>query len=252
MFGRRAHAPRGKTLRFNAALTRFEPPSDNYGMSVLFNNITHGLIKNDDGNMYPSRLYCHRGPSSTFSEEYSHVFGIVVSGTITLFKAGVGEFVLRAGMYFSSPGTTVLTGEGEAVIFERKGFRGLFQIGGPIERQGRLCYMDNCRATVLVSPPRLGDPVLNLLTFPPHVEQTRHIHPTLRMGAVLSGAGTCQYGADQQKALVRGSVFYLPEATPHCFNSGHEPLVVIAYHPDSDVGPTDSQHPMLSRTYTKF
>jgi quercetin dioxygenase-like cupin family protein len=215
----------------------------------FFPQLTHGLLVNDELNMYPSCLYGYRGTGMSFESASSTIMGVVIDGEITLERTGQPSFRLSAGYYFSHPGAMKVTGTGSAVLFERKGYRGMFQMGGPAEEHGRLVYIDNCRASVLVSPARCGDPVLNLLTFPPHVKQTMHIHPTIRLGAVLSGSGQCLFGDGKKAELAKGTVFHLPEATPHCFHSGPEGLRVIAYHPESDVGPTDAAHPMLSRTY---
>lgn len=215
---------------------------------TFFSEIKQGLIKGDDENMYPSRLHGHKGGRSEFTDPSNTIFGLVLDGEVELTRPDQSKFTLRKHTYFANPGAFTLTGAGSAVLFERKGYRGLFQIGGPVEAEGRLVYIDTCRASVLVSPPRLGDPCLNLLTFPPEVEQSRHIHPTIRMGAVLAGRGTCLFGNGQSFELSPGKIFYLAEAVPHCFHSGREPMVVVAYHPDSDVGPTDASHPMMSRT----
>ena len=34
----------------------------------------------------------------------------------------------------------------------------------------------------------------------------------------------------------------------HCFRTEDSGMCVIAYHPDSDFGPTDDEHPMINRT----
>jgi quercetin dioxygenase-like cupin family protein len=212
---------------------------------------SHGLVLDDSKNMYPSCLYAYRGGGLAFEVEYNTVMGVVTEGEVCLERGGQPDFTLRAGYYFSCSGPLKVSGKGQASLFERKGYRGLFQIGGPAEDHGRLVYIDNCRATILVAPARCGDPVLNLLTFPANIKQSMHIHPTFRMGSVLSGSGTCLFGDGKKAALAKGNIFYLPEATPHCFYSGENGLRVVAFHPDSDVGPTDSSHPMLSRTYVQ-
>jgi len=40
----------------------------------------------------------------------------------------------------------------------------------------------------------------------------------------------------------------LPEDTPHSFFTYEETMDVIAWHPDSDTGPSDEDHPMVNRT----
>jgi hypothetical protein len=66
---------------------------------------------------------------------------------------------------------------------------------------------------------------------------------------VVDGAGTCVSGEDHRDAMRSGSVFVLPAGTCHRFETGpHDHLLLMAWHPDSDVGPTDDDHPMLNRT----
>nr|MBP9839320.1 AraC family ligand binding domain-containing protein [Pseudomonadota bacterium] len=126
---------------------------------------------------------------------------------------------------------------------------GLFSIGGPLEDKGRLKYINNCSDTLLVPPPKLGEPCLNALYFPANTVQTSHTHPSFRVGIVSSGAGFC-LTQNSQYELRKGTVFLLPENTIHSFKTVGEnsSLVVFAFHPDSDFGPTDENHPMINRT----
>lgn len=194
---------------------------------------------------YPSRLICISGKRH-LEDPTSQYYGFVSRGETEINWSG-GQHLLKAGMYFSLPGDFFLEARGETVVFQRWGYRGLPTLGGPTELDGRLAYIDNSRATILIHPARVGDPVLNLLVFPPNIEQTSHVHPTSRLGVVLSGSGT--YVSDERKPLEKGMVFALEPFKVHCFHSGAEGLSVIAFHPDSDVGPTDEVHPMKSRTY---
>jgi len=68
------------------------------------------------------------------------------------------------------------------------------QFGGPLEATGRLRYVDGCSDTLLVCPPRLGEPCLNHLHIPPHTQQSEHFHPSLRIGVIARGAGVCHTG----------------------------------------------------------
>lgn len=197
--------------------------------------------------MYPSALHTLANDSISFSESTTSVYGFILSGSAELERKGVTKAQLSPGMYFSSTGPFDLRVQGRAIWIERRGYRGLFTVGGPVEAEGRLCYIDHCQNTVLVPPARLGDPVLNLLVFPPQIQQTMHIHPSIRLGAVFSGRGTC-VSAVGKIELEPGSVFLLDSGEPHCFHSGSEKLIVIAYHPESGSGPTDSDNPMLNRT----
>ena len=134
------------------------------------------------------------------------------------------------------------------LIFMR-GPKGLNSMGGPLEDQGRLRYIDNCTDTVLYSPPIKGDPCLNFLCFPKDVIQTPHFHPTVRCGIVVSGQGICEVGTDKY-SLSPGKIFFLPANTEHRFcTTENSFLKVIAFHPDSDYGPTHENHPMINRTW---
>jgi quercetin dioxygenase-like cupin family protein len=203
--------------------------------------------------MYPSRLVVHAA-STAFDRSTSTTFGFVVSGRATVRAEGVAA-TLEPGGFFSVPGSFTLdvTG-GKLVCVERVGFRGLLSLGR-IEETGRLAYIDGCSDTVLCMPPRLGDPVLNHLHFPPGVTQTLHSHPSIRLGVVARGSGQA-YGPVErsgkpgwEKPLVAGAVFLLPAHEAHAFRTQESSMDIIAYHPDSDWGPTDGVHPMINRTY---
>ena len=145
-------------------------------------------------------------------------------------------------------GSARVTGPGTALIVSTHEFEGSFLLGGPIETQGRLRYIDGCTDSLLIAPPRRGDPCLNSLHFPPGTRQTVHSHPSLRVGVVVSGGGTCLDAEGGAHALEPGTSFAIPAHTRHGFVTRERPMVVVAYHPDSDFGPTDADHPMLNRT----
>lgn len=181
------------------------------------------------------------GPSDLTS------FGFVYSGATRL-SCDAGVFALRAGMYFVTAGALELSGGSGLVIEHRDAqFRGLFQIGGPVEGRGRLRYIDGCTDTLLIGPPVAGDPCLNLLHIPEHTHQTMHTHPSLRCGLIAGGRGTCVM-PDARRELEPGLVFFIPAGAEHCFHTEDEALIVIAYHPDTDSGPRHEDHPMVNRT----
>lgn len=156
-------------------------------------------------------------------------------------------YPLRTGMYFCVPSAFRVVG-GSGVIITRINFKGVFSIGGQIEEIGRLRYIDGCTDSILINPPRLGDPCLNHLHFPPHIQQTMHTHPSVRIGIVTKGRGRC-VTPEGEYPLVPGVGWYLPVESAHCFYTDSESMDVIAWHPDSDTGPSDEDHPMLNRTY---
>jgi quercetin dioxygenase-like cupin family protein len=161
------------------------------------------------------------------------------------------SFRLQTGMYACLPGVGSVVG-GRGIVVSRKGYRGMFSIGGPAEHEGRLKYIDGCTDSLLIPPVMLGDPCLNLLYFPPGIDQTAHTHPSDRIGIVMSGKGQCvavNDGVEESIALEAGMIWVIHTDGVHKFQTPHgEHLRVLAYHPDSDYGPTHQFHPMLNRT----
>ena len=149
-------------------------------------------------------------------------------------------------MYFAVPGELQIA-QGKGILVTRLGHRGFFHLGGPIEEIGRLRYIDGCTDSLLISPPLLGDPCLNLLHIPPGTRQTAHTHPSIRVGLVVRGSGECAT-PNARYSLRPGLGFVIAADALHSFHTNHEPLLVIAYHPDSDFGPTHECHPMVNRT----
>jgi len=161
-------------------------------------------------------------------------------------KGEAAEWAVRPGMYFACPGPVTVTGD-DVLLVLRDGFGGLFAVGGPLEERGRLKYIDGCSDTLLIGPPKKGDPCLNHLHFPPGVRQTMHTHPTARVGVVASGSGRC-VTPEGERPLTPGTFWYLPAGAAHCFYTDGGPMDVVAWHPDSDTGPDDDDHPMVNRT----
>lgn len=123
---------------------------------------------------------------------------------------------------------------------------------GWAEEKGRLSYIDGCTDSLLVYPPRQGDPSLNLLHFPSGIDQSQHTHPSIRIGCVIDGHGvsdTWSNGVQLSHDLVTGVNFCLEENELHRFRTSDSSMTVIAWHPDGDWGPTDHNHTMLNRTY---
>jgi hypothetical protein len=170
--------------------------------------------------------------------------------------------------YFSVSGNFKLSGSGLAIVIEAindkfySGFMERFLLGS-IEEVGRLKYIDGCSDSLLLSPAKLGYPCLNHLHFPKNIIQTMHTHPTHRMGVISSGHGECvtPFGST---LLNNGDIFIIKEGDntksigldgklylngSHKFNTFDSVMNVIAFHPDSDFGPTDQSHPMINRTF---
>jgi len=151
----------------------------------------------------------------TYTNEYSNIYGYVFSGDVLL-PNGMSA---TAGQYFScwSWGCNELRYSGKVGIITRIGFRG------------------------------------QDMFFPPHVEQSYHIHPSIRIGMVISGSGTACVKEDKinekEIPLTPGTLFCIEERELHRFKTNQSNMVVIAFHPDGDWGPTDHNHTMLNRTY---
>jgi quercetin dioxygenase-like cupin family protein len=159
-----------------------------------------------------------------------------------------GAYPLPARSYAVLPDRAHVEG-GCGVVITDRSHRGLFQIGGPAESRGRLRYIDGCSDTVLVAPVVRGNPCLNLLHVPADTVQSDHEHPSARIGLVLAGEGWCVLDHERRALMLPGSVFVLPAHATHRFETGPgDELLVMAWHPDSDSGPTDDDHPMLNRT----
>lgn len=179
---------------------------------------------------------------------YTH-FGLVVSGEIVL---GYGNRTrqLFDGDFFSVIGPATIQSRGLGIVSSAKGYAGFNVFGGPLEERGKLRYINGCTDTLLVPPVRKGDPCLNHLHFPPHSVQTPHTHPSVRVNIVYRGSGICLVPEDEKERvpLVKGYAFIMKTETLHSFNTEDESMDVITFHPDSDVGMTDDDHPMINRT----
>ncbi len=195
--------------------------------------------------MYPSRLHLLES-ARTFDDIATTVYGVVVTGRATVRTAGIVA-QLEAGSFFALPGPCEVDARESVMIVERIGHRAIPCIGR-IENRGRLVYIDGCSDTILCAPARLGDPVLNHLHFPARTEQSIHVHPTRRLGVVVRGRGTA-FGVGWTETLEPGVAFSIEEHERHAFRTQGESMDVVAFHPDSDWGPTDAAHPMLNRTY---
>lgn len=166
----------------------------------------------------------------------------------TILAAKPGLFHLRPGIYASVPGECEILGRGRGIVVTRTDYDGFFQIGGPVEETGRLKYIDGCTDSLLIPPVKLGDPCLNLLCFPPGIDQTMHTHPSARAGLIYSGEGEC-ITPEGVIPLTPGMIFNIPPEGKHKFRTRYQPMRVIAFHPNSDYGPTDECHPMKSMTF---
>lgn len=238
--------------------------------------------------MYPAVARFVRGRYECPHKDVT-VFGY--SPGRTVLTRGASSYGLAAGGFFALTGEFHASADGGLWIVEKSGYRGMCVVG-EMEPRGRLTYIDGCSDSMLVPPPRLGDPVLNHLHFPAGVVQTQHTHPSIRMGYVARGTGFAWRGASGSKmdageavnryaqhiedgkpehealklaleqsvkagdlewghVLHEGGMFLLPEHELHSFCTLGTGMDIVAWHPDSDWGPTDEVHPMLNRTHVR-
>lgn len=210
--------------------------------------LTHGrLVETADAD-FPSRLSAWSDDALELPDDGTH-FGYVHEGAATL-EAASGTFALRPGMYFAAPASCRVRGPGRGIVVTRPGYFGMFTLGGPIEPRGRLRYIDGCTDSLLIPPQMLGDPCLNALYFPAGTSQTEHTHPSARLGLVVRGSGLCRT-PEENFPLSPGLAFLIRAEGRHSFSTAGEEMVVVAYHPDSDYGPTHEAHPMINRTVVR-
>jgi mannose-6-phosphate isomerase-like protein (cupin superfamily) len=69
----------------------------------------------------------------------------------------------------------------------------------------------------------------------------------MRVGMVIRGHGAC-VTPTETIPLMPGRVFVIRAEGPHRFRTTDSEMSVVAYHPDSDFGPTHEAHPMINRT----
>ena len=203
-----------------------------------------GKVADCDPN-FPTTLHAWDEETLELKNADTAYFGFVQSGEATLETAS-GRFVLREGMYFSANNVLTVSG-GRGIVMAREFHQAFFTIGGPVEARGRLKYIDGCTDSLLIAPVKMGDPCLNLLYFPPGIDQTSHTHPSDRIGVVFSGRGECET-PEGIIPLEPGVMFRIPYEGHHKFRTEDSEMRVIAYHPDSDFGPQDENHPMINRT----
>lgn len=226
----------------------------------------HGNLAELD-EQYPTGLSAFSDALVMLNGADTH-FGYVFEHQATLITADRREHAVPAGYAFSvhGPANIDARGGGRGIVISRRGFKGFNYITGPVEQEGRLKYIDGCTDSLLIPPVRMGDPCLNLLYFPPGIDQTAHTHPSERVGIILSGRGRCHawdvdFGQrlanprddeEYQEKLVDltpGMIFAIHTNGKHKFSTPYgEPMRVLAYHPESDFGPRDEDHPMINRT----
>ncbi|MFO0662374.1 MAG: cupin domain-containing protein [Polyangiaceae bacterium] len=195
-----------------------------------------------------TRVRAFRGSRLDLENGSTH-FLFCYAGQATL-RRELGSYPMAEGMFASVPGACSIDGtmaNASGLVVSHLGYAGMFALGGPIEATGRLRYIDGCTDSLLLSPPVLGDPCFNHLHIPKGTQQTKHVHPSVRVGLVVRGEGMC-LTPNAEWPLRPGLAFMLPPNVLHAFWTQGSSLDVVVYHPDSDTGPTDADHPMRNRT----
>lgn len=211
-----------------------------------------------------------------YSEGNVQVFGLVGQTTFHVENATAFVFVQHGMVTYNSTwpmrskqygcfadGWLVSSYDAIAMlVLVTSGYRGMCMVGGELEVQGRLQYIDGCTDSLLIPPVKMGDPCLNHLHFPAGVEQSAHTHPDIRVGMITRGRGECvtPWGNTQ---LYPGVLFIIHPLGAeklvgldgnehfvgvHSFRTTDSSMDVVAFHPTSDYGPTDEQHPMILQT----
>jgi mannose-6-phosphate isomerase-like protein (cupin superfamily) len=213
----------------------------------IYQQLIHGTLSKFN-EQAPDLFMAWNGESIQLPDTGTH-FGFVYSGHPVLYRsAGLQDYKLHPGMYFSLPGEGWIGGEDSSgFLVTCPAFRGVFLIGGAIESIGRLGYINGGTDNVLIPPIMHGDPCLNALYFPPGVDQTAHTHPSYRLIIVVEGSGECET-PDGTTPLQPGVTIFIPANSLHKFRTMEDKLTVVCFHPDSDTGFTHTDHPMLKRT----
>lgn len=240
------------------------------------------ILKKDDKShkisaletMYPSFMFrfSNNNKIDLPSFQWSTLFGYAADSTDIFLSQKLAPYHIEAGNFFSIP-----LKNNQITKIDSNQMYGIFRLGfngqmsqGEVEEKGRLTYIDGCSDSILAYPPRKGDASLNYLYFPPNVDQSFHTHPSIRMGVVIGGSGLASTHEVQKptwngslslkassvakqvdKPLDVGDIFVLEENELHRFRTQSEEMRIIAYHPETDFGPTDDNHAMINRTYLK-
>lgn len=194
------------------------------------------------------KLITWQGDRINLAEDCTH-WGFVYQGKAELYRQQEAQtFLLYPGMYFCLPGGgSIGHTDSCGVVISCLQTQGMFSLGGPVEPKGRFAYIDGGMNSLLIPPVYAGDPCLNALYFPPHCNQTMHTHPSCRIGVVLGGGGEV-ITPDRSIPLQPGTLFYIQPHSLHKFRTGKSGIFFVVFHPDSDIGFSHQNNPMLNRT----
>lgn len=208
-----------------------------------------------DGTLEHGEYFIHKSTSNqwAFDSKVQGTYYGYSTETCDVFVNGKSRWVNAHTVWsfptkeFTRLWVTTASCSGELVLFFCPDYIGQSVSGVELEEAGRLQYIDGCTDSLLIYAPKKGDPCLNHLHFPAGIDQTFHTHPSIRMGYVARGNGVASF-PDGDHALNTGDIFLLPVDELHRFRTPNESMDIIAFHPETDTGPTDEDHPMLNRT----
>jgi hypothetical protein len=218
-----------------------------------------GILFDDSNNEFPTKLFGYVESKPFKAVSNGDTFFVFNHSGEAVIKTKEGEFMMKAESYAAIPDEVEIVG-GRGIVVQRIKYTGFFHLGGRLEHKGRLKYIDGCTDSLLIPPVKKGDACFNLLYFPKHIVQTQHTHPDKRIGMIVSGRGKCitPWGNIE---LSPGQVFIIKEegikvqykgifalTGTHSFETDDSEMRVVAFHPTSDFGPEDEEHPMINRT----
>jgi hypothetical protein len=243
---------------------------------ISFGIAESGLIFNDENHSrFPLKYFNVIDGKGIDIDKKKSYFIFVYEGEAKLSIQNGLKALMVKDTYLAHDGSFALDGIFKAIAIEidiEKGdyiknkYRAATTIGGVVEKIGRLKYIDGCTDSILIHPIKKGDPCLNHLHFPQNIIQTPHTHPSHRLGIVIRGEGECEtpfgnlplkqgiifvikeYNGTEMKKGLDGEMY---EAGTHKFNTTDSSMDVIAFHPDSDFGAEDENHPMINKTIVK-
>lgn len=198
-------------------------------------------------------------------ESHGGCFGYNGGETPIKVQTFEATIVVPPGFWFSTPSgfrwsQVEYDNRLRLAVWQREGYPGMLTMGR-VEDEGRLKYISECHDTLLHAPIKSGYPCLNALYMPENINQKMHTHPSTRSGFIIvGGAYSCTPGdvnnPSQEEPyneyeLETGAIFIMPANGYHWFRSDKKTdtvMKLVAYHPDSDAGVEDRNHPMLNRS----
>jgi hypothetical protein len=174
-------------------------------------------------------------------------FILVMNGVIEIREGDFLVCALKQGGYVELHNKCTIRSRGSALLIQTRYYQGIFRGGFELPCQGVFEFIDGCTDTLLLSPLIKGLPCLNFLYIPPNTIQTKHTHPSIRVGLVISGYGHCV--VEEGTFELKPQQFFVVQANQiHQFLTMDNELRIFVFHPDSDFGPSNAEHPMINRS----